>query len=57
MKVGYPASPDTLSAPSLLRYYTLVKISKSEYFNNMLSARYCSSDFVLTFIEGVTQCK
>ncbi|KAH9063412.1 Metalloprotease [Lactarius vividus] len=38
VKVGYPVSPDTLSAPSLLRYYTLVKINKFEYFNNMLSA-------------------
>jgi endothelin-converting enzyme len=38
VKVGYPISPDTQSAESLLRYYTLVKISKFDYFNNMLSA-------------------
>lgn len=40
MKVGYPVSPDTQSAESLLRYYALVEISKYNYFKNMLSARY-----------------
>lgn len=40
MKVGYPVSPDTQSAKSLLRYYALVEISKFNYFKNMLSARY-----------------
>lgn len=40
MKVGYPVSPDTQSAESLLRYYALVEISKFNYFKNMLSARY-----------------
>jgi len=38
VKVGYPISPDTQSAQSLLRYYTLVNISKFEYFDNMLGA-------------------
>jgi hypothetical protein len=40
VKVGYPVSPDTQSAESLLRYYALVEISKFNYFKNMLSARY-----------------
>jgi hypothetical protein len=40
VKVGYPISPDTQSAESLLRYYALVEISKFNYFKNMLSARY-----------------
>ncbi|KAN0123833.1 metallo peptidase [Russula decolorans] len=38
VKVGYPVSPDTQSAESLLRYYALVEISKFNYFKNMLSA-------------------
>lgn len=40
MKVGYPTSPNTQSAQSLLKYYALVNISKFDYFKNMLSARY-----------------
>ena len=40
MKVGYPVSPDTQSAESLLRYYSRVEISKFNYFKNVLSARY-----------------
>jgi hypothetical protein len=40
VKVGYPISPNTQSAESLLRYYALVNISKFDYFKNMLSARY-----------------
>jgi hypothetical protein len=40
VKVGYPVSPDTQSAESLLRYYSPVEISKFNYFKNMLSARY-----------------
>jgi len=40
VKVGYPSSPNTESAESLLRYYTRVNISKFDYYNNMLSARY-----------------
>jgi hypothetical protein len=40
VKVGYPSSPNTENPESLLRYYTRVNISKFDYFNNMLSARY-----------------
>jgi hypothetical protein len=40
VKVGYPTSPNTESAESLLRYYSRVEISKFDYFKNMLSARY-----------------
>ena len=39
MKVGYPTSPDTQNASSLLQYYSRVDISKFDYFKNMLSAR------------------
>ncbi|KAI0006055.1 Metalloprotease [Russula compacta] len=38
VKVGYPISPNTQSAQSLLRYYALVDISKFDYFKSMLSA-------------------
>ncbi|KAH9997253.1 hypothetical protein BJV77DRAFT_1065321 [Russula vinacea] len=38
VKVGYPTSPNTQNAESLLRYYSRVDISKFDYFKNMLSA-------------------
>ncbi|VDC06015.1 unnamed protein product [Peniophora sp. CBMAI 1063] len=38
IKVGYPTSPDTLSARALLNYYSLVKVDERTYFDNMLSA-------------------
>ncbi|TFY65494.1 hypothetical protein EVG20_g5570 [Dentipellis fragilis] len=38
VKVGYPLSPDTTSAESIARYYSLVKVSDYTYFDNMLSA-------------------
>ncbi|KAI0050896.1 Metalloprotease [Auriscalpium vulgare] len=38
VKVGYPVSPNTENALSLIRYYSLVKINKYTYFDNMLSA-------------------
>ncbi|KAI0302060.1 hypothetical protein BC826DRAFT_986902 [Russula brevipes] len=49
VKVGYPVSPNTQSAESLLRYYTLVNISKFDYFNNMLSAS--SSDIYKMWLQ------
>jgi endothelin-converting enzyme len=53
VKVGYPVSPNTENAESLLRYYTLVKIGKFDYFNNMLSARY--EYFINVLLSYVTE--
>ncbi|KAI0319791.1 hypothetical protein OF83DRAFT_1108212 [Amylostereum chailletii] len=38
IKVGYPLSPNTTRAESLLAYYSLVKIDKHTFFDNMVSA-------------------
>jgi endothelin-converting enzyme len=38
IKVGYPLSPNTTRAESLLAYYSQVVISEHTYFDNMLSA-------------------
>lgn len=37
-KVGYPLSPDTRDARSLVSYYTLVKVHVDTFFENVLSA-------------------
>ncbi|KAG6371391.1 Metalloprotease [Boletus reticuloceps] len=37
-KVGFPLSPDTRDARSLVSYYTLVKVHVDTFFENMLSA-------------------
>lgn len=37
-KVGFPLSPDTRDARSLVSYYTLVKVHVDSFFENMLSA-------------------
>ncbi|ETW85740.1 metallo peptidase M13 [Heterobasidion irregulare TC 32-1] len=38
VKVGYPESPDTRSAESIARYYSLVRVDKHTFFDNMLSS-------------------
>jgi len=38
VKVGYPLSPNTTSAASIARYYSLVKIDDGKFLENMLSA-------------------
>ncbi|KZT44083.1 zincin [Sistotremastrum suecicum HHB10207 ss-3] len=38
VKVGYPLSPNTTNAESIERYYASVKIDRSDFFGNMLSA-------------------
>ena len=52
-KVGFPLSPDTRDARSLVSYYTLVKVHVDTFFENMLSASsvpfvYGSQDIHLT---------
>lgn len=37
-KVGFPLSPDTRDARSLVSYYMLVKVHVDTFFENMLSA-------------------
>jgi endothelin-converting enzyme len=37
-KVGFPVSPDTRDARSLVSYYTLVKVHVDTFFENILSA-------------------
>lgn len=38
VKVGFPISPDTRDARSIARYYHLVEVDSSTFFENMLSA-------------------
>ena len=38
IKVGYPISPDTDDAASIARYYSLVSIDETKFFENVLSA-------------------
>jgi endothelin-converting enzyme len=38
VKVGYPLSPDTLSARSIYYYYNLVKGKPDDFFGNVISA-------------------
>ena len=40
MKVGFPLSPDTNSAASIARFYALVKINETQFFENIISARF-----------------
>lgn len=40
VKVGFPLSPDTRNPRSIANYYSIVKIHKTTFFENMLSARY-----------------
>ena len=37
VKVGYPLSPDTMDAKSLVSYYSLVKVHVDTFFENMVS--------------------
>jgi endothelin-converting enzyme len=39
VKVGYPLSPDTNNARSLLVYYYLVKSDEEDFVGNVLSSR------------------
>lgn len=39
VKVGFPLSPNTESAESIARYYGLVKINETRFFENIISAR------------------
>ncbi|KAF9453276.1 zincin [Macrolepiota fuliginosa MF-IS2] len=39
VKVGYPLSPNTESSRSIARYYSSVKVDKTNFFNNMLNAQ------------------
>ncbi|KIY74398.1 zincin [Cylindrobasidium torrendii FP15055 ss-10] len=39
VKVGFPISPDTRDAASLVRYYGLVTINEDTFFENILSAQ------------------
>jgi endothelin-converting enzyme len=38
IKVGYPISPNTESAQSIFNYYSVVKVDKSKFLENVLSA-------------------
>jgi endothelin-converting enzyme len=38
VKVGYPLSPDTLSARSIYLYYLLVRVQEYTFFENVIGA-------------------
>lgn len=40
VKVGYPLSPDTEDSRSIARYYSSVKVSTTNFFDNILNAQY-----------------
>ncbi|KAJ7445711.1 Metalloprotease [Mycena galericulata] len=49
VKVGYPTSPNTLDARSILNYYSGVKVNADTYFDNILSA--AGSDQFKTWVK------
>lgn len=38
VKVGFPLSPNTSNAQAIARYYSQVKVNKTDFFGNMLNA-------------------